>query len=392
MTRYTVLWLAVVDWEDPWQGQQALALRLAADGHTITFVETLGIRSPARRDWRRLVSRLRNRLRGGLWGLRALDENLWLFSPLVIPMPGRAWADRINHRILMRSLDRLLGERPLMVWTYLPTPAVVRLVRELRPERLVYYCTDDMLRNPAGVAPVMARAEDWLVRNADHVFATSRELCAERMAKSPRVTYLPDGADIEPFMESRPEPVDLARVPRPRICFFGTLDLRLNQELLVRVAAAFPAASVVLIGPVRCDVGRLGRLPNVYLLGPRPHELLPAYLHHMDLFIIPYLVNTYTASVHPVKTYEALATGKPLVAADLPELRPYAGPVVVARDDDEFLAGISAGLADSSAELREQRREIAQENTLDARYCIIRESVLGAGMSDLSPQEMPESR
>jgi glycosyltransferase involved in cell wall biosynthesis len=392
MTRYAVLWLSVIEWEGPWHGQQALASRLAADGHTVTFVETLGIRSAARRDWPRLVSRLRNRLRAGLWGFRPLGENLWLFSPLAIPMPGRAWADWINHRILMPSLDRLPGGRPLMIWTYLPTPAAVRLVRELSPERLVYYCTNDLLRNPAGAAPGMAQAEDWLVRNADHVFGTSRRLYAELGAKSPRVTYLPEGADIEPFMESRPEPVDLARVPRPRICFFGTLDLWLNQELLARVAAAFPAASVVLIGSVRCDVGRLRRLRNVYLLGHRPHELLPAYLYHMDLFIIPYHVNTYTASVHPVKTYEALATGKPLVSADLPELRPYAGPVVVARDDDEFLAGISSGLADSSEELRDRRRRIARENTMDSRYGIIRDTVLGGSMSRPALQGMPESR
>ena len=387
MTRYTILWLSLIDWDAPWQGQQELASRLAADGHTVTFVETLGIRSPGRHDWRRLISRLRNRVRGGWWGFRPLAENLSLFSPLAIPLPGHRWADGINHRILMASLQRMPREGPLMVWTYAPTTTAVRLVRELRPERLIYYCIDDILNNPAGVAPGIAQAESWLLANADHVFATSRQLYAERKGRNPCITYLPEAANIAPFMEPSPEPADLVGRPRPRICFFGTLDGRLDQGLLARVAAANPAASVILIGPARCDVSDLTRLPNVHLLGPRAHDLLPAYLQQMDLFIIPYHVNAYTVNVHPVKSYEALATGKPLVVVALPELQPYAGPVLVARDDDEFLAGIAAGLAESDPVLIEKRRKIAQNNTWDIRCRVIKEKALAEQRSPLDQGE-----
>ena len=81
-----------------------------------------------------------------------------------------------------------------------------------------------------------------------------------------------------------------------------------------------------------------------------------------------------------------------LAAVDLPEPRRYAGPLAVAREGGEFLAGISAGLADSSEELRDRRRRIARENTMDSRYGIIRDRVLGGPMSHPAVQGMPESR
>jgi glycosyltransferase involved in cell wall biosynthesis len=180
---------------------------------------------------------------------------------------------------------------------------------------------------------------------------------------------------MAPFMEPRPEPADLAALPQPRICFFGTLDVWLDQELLSHVAAAFPAASLILIGPVRYSPDRLLRFPNVHLLGARSHELLPGYLQHMDVLIIPYQLTTYTANVHPVKTYEALATGKPLVTTNLPELRPYAGPVTVAQDSDAFLAGIAAGLVEADPALVEARRALARQNTWDARLRVIKEKL-----------------
>ncbi len=378
MTPHTILWLSVIDWDAAWDGQQALALRLAREGHTVTFVETPGVRSVERRDWGRLTRRLRNRLRGGVRGFQPLADNLWLLSPVLLPFPGRTWADRINKGLMTFSLRRLPAagpEAPLMVWTFLPTPLAVQVVQKVRPDRLVYYCVNDVVQNPSGAAPGTVEAEQWLVRRATHVFVTSKDLAGERKRLNPRTTYLPAGADVAPFLRSWPEPGDLARLPRPRICFFGTLDVWLDQDLLIEVATTFSNASLVLIGPVRWDVSRLLARPNVHWLGPRPHDALPAYLHHVDLCLIPYRITPYTRTIHPVKTYEALATGKPLVATALPELEQYSELVTVAEDASAFLRGIAESLAETDPLLAERRREIARQNTWDARYRLIQEKL-----------------
>jgi hypothetical protein len=391
MDPLTVLCLAVIDWEAPWQGAQTLATRLAADGHTVLFTETLGVRAAGRRDWRRLARRVRNRLAAGRWGFRQVAvggrpvENLWLFSPVLLPFPGRPWADGLNRRLLLASLRHRPGPAPLLLWTFLPTPIVAGLIRDLAPARVVYHCVDDIASNPAGVAPGLEAAEAWLVGRADHVLATSRSLYEARRARNPATLYLPDGADVEPFMEDWPEPADLAVLPRPRICFAGTIDERVDLALVAEVAAAHPEAAVVLIGPLTVDGRPLRRLPNVHLLGQCPHAALPAYLRHCDVLMIPYHVSAYTVHIHPAKTYECLATGRPLVVTDLPELRPYAGPVVVARDRAGFLRGVAAGLAEGAAgsslevgALREERQRIARRNSWDARYRVIRQEILGA--------------
>jgi glycosyltransferase involved in cell wall biosynthesis len=376
MTRYTVLWLSVIDWHAPWDGQQALAWRLAADGHTVTFVETPGVRTVTSRDWHRLIRRLGNRVQGGLRGFRPLAQNLWLFSPVLLPFPGHAWADRINRQLMLFSLRQMpfsAPAMPLLVWTYLPTPLAIQLIGDLQPARLVYYCYNDIVNNPAGVAPGTRESEIWLVRHADHVFATSRQMVAERRTLNPHTTYMPAGADIVPFLQQWPEPDDLAPLPHPRLLFFGALDVWLDQELLTRVAQTIPHATVILIGPARCNLDRMRHLPNVHLLGPRTHDELPAYLHHADLFLIPYQVNAYTANIHPVKTYEALATGKPLVTTALPELEAYQGPVTVAHDADAFIRGIEQGLAEDDPAQAGRRRSIAHRNTWDSRYQTIKE-------------------
>jgi glycosyltransferase involved in cell wall biosynthesis len=391
MDRMTVLCLAVIDWDAPWQGAQTLAMRMAADGHTVLFTETLGVRPAARRDWRRLARRLRNRLAAGRWGFRPLAiggrpvENLWLFSPVLLPFPGRPWADSLNLRLLAPSLRHRPGGAPLLLWTFLPTPIVAALIQELEPARVVYHCVDDIVSNPAGVAPGLAEAEAWLVERADHVLVTSRSLYETRRVRNSGTLYLPDGADIEPFMEAWPEPADLAALPRPRVCFPGTVDERLDLGLVAGVAEAHPGAAVVLIGPVKVDSGPLRRLPNVHLLGQRSHQVLPAYLRHSDVLIIPYAISDYTRHIHPAKTYECLATGKPLVVTDLPELRPYAGPVVVARDRAEFLRGVAAGLVEGAesgpagaAGLSRERQQIARSNSWDVRYRVIQQEILGS--------------
>lgn len=387
MNTFKVLWLSVIDWDSPWQGAQSLASWMAADGHQVTFVETLGVRRAVLRDWRRLAKRLHKRSKGGSWGFRPLGENLWLYSPVLVPLPGRVWADRLNLQLLMPSLARLPGDGPLMVWTFLPTPLVVRLVRQLRPALLIYHCVDEIVSNPMGVAPGTAESEQWLVIHADHIFATSRQMWASRRAQNPNTTYLPDGADVDLFAQYRPEPPDLAELPRPRICFIGTVDARLDLELLSRVAVAYPRASLVLIGPVKRSLGGLRRLPNVHLIGARPHEALPAYMHNVDVLIIPYRVNSYTRNIHPAKTYEILATGKPLVTTDLPELRPHAGPVAIAKDGDEFLASIAAALVETGPRLVESRRQLALSNTWEVRYRVIEDTILSRGASDRRDQE-----
>ena len=152
---------------------------------------------------------------------------------------------------------------------------------------------------------------------------------------------LPHGVDLNHFAtvdQPLPEPPKLAGLPHPRLCFFGLIYEKLNLDLLSRLARQDSRRHLVLIGPVKTDAGALASLPNVHLLGPRPYEDLPAYLKHVDALLLPYVLDEQIVRSAPLKIRECLATGKPTIAVDVPDLRRYRGLIHLAGDSESFLA------------------------------------------------------
>jgi glycosyltransferase involved in cell wall biosynthesis len=113
------------------------------------------------------------------------------------------------------------------------------------------------------------------------------------------------------------------------------------------------------------DATRLA-LPNVYMLGNRPYETLPAYVQGFDVGIIPYVLNNWTRSVDPLKTLEYLAAGIPVVSLPLPELEKYAPPVRIGPGYDAFIAEVTSALAEPSTAAA-GRRALAQQHTWERR-------------------------
>jgi glycosyltransferase involved in cell wall biosynthesis len=128
-----------------------------------------------------------------------------------------------------------------------------------------------------------------------------------------------------------------------------------------------PHAAFVLVGPVKrhlVDIHELEDLPNVYLLPPCAYAEVPAILATFDVCLIPYRVNAYTEGLSPIKLYECLALGKPVVATDLPYLRREAGHIRIARTADQFVSEIQQSLASPpTAEQRARWRGIATANS-----------------------------
>jgi glycosyltransferase involved in cell wall biosynthesis len=102
---------------------------------------------------------------------------------------------------------------------------------------------------------------------------------------------------------------------------------------------------VLLGGTFDVDVSRLRGLPNVQLLGQQPYETMPQYLFHFDACIIPFKINPITEATDPVKLYEYLSGGKPVISVKLPELAPYRDYVYLADDAAEFAAKLDQALA-----------------------------------------------
>ncbi|MBM3155217.1 MAG: glycosyltransferase family 1 protein [Chloroflexi bacterium] len=377
-----ILCFSIIDWDYLWHRPQELMSRFARDDNRVLYVDTLGVRSPGMRDLRRVIMRLKHWLQGGIQGSRCVAENLYVYSPGILPFLNWTWAQRVNGWILQTSLRRIMQSlhfsQPI-IWTYLPTRAVLHLIEGIGHKMLIYDCLDAIAYNPAGVVGDYAQTERRLVERADLVFATSGVLYRERAPYNEHIYQVPYGVNVDhylqPGLENVPPPRDLAKMNQPRVGFFGAIDHRLDLELLMHLARAHPEWALVLIGSAKMDLSPILEFENVHFLGIKPHQLLPRYLAHLDVLIIPYLINEFTRHIYPAKIYECLASGKPVVATDLPELRSLSGVIGIASDMGQFTELVSRAMIEDTLDLRQRRIDIAKHNSWAARYEFISEKV-----------------
>lgn len=368
-----IVCLGFGEWDaELWTNQQHLMARLAK-GNKVLFLESLGLRQPrlAGRDVRRMARRARRALAGP----RPAD-GLHVLSPLVIPLHGRPRVRTLNAQLLRAQVGRAvraLGlERPIL-WSYVPQAEW--LVDELQPSAVVYHCVDDIAAQK-GVAPAAFRAaEARFAARADLVLASAPALAERMRTLSDRVFYAPNVADTARFaqaLEEGPRDEAMERLPRPRIVFTGAVvATKLDVDLLARVARERPEWALALVGPVgagdpRTDISALERLPNVHLLGSRSYDTLPAVLRAADVAMVPYAINELTRSVFPMKVFEYLAAGLPVVSTPLPALDGTPGVAVVA-DAPGMVAAVERALAEDGPAARRARSAAVRRHSWDAR-------------------------
>ena len=369
--KHDILCISSIDWDFIWQGHQEIMSRLAAEGHRVLFIENTGVRQVRVSDIGRIRARLKN-WRRGTKGFREERPNLFVHSPLVLPLPYSRLAGWINRQVMMRSLTRWMRatgfSRPI-VWTFLPTPLAREVIARIDPVVTIYHCVDEFASSSADARRIVT-SEEQLFRDAELVFVTSEKL-RERAAKfSEHVHLFPSGVSLEAFGAARDSgvavPDDLARLPRPVAGYVGGIHQWVDQDLIVAAATRLPDTSFALIGPAQVDVSRLQACPNVHLLGQRPHAEVPAYIQGFDVGLVPYRIADYTANVYPAKMNEYLAMGKPVVATDLPEVhrfnREHDNVVTVGRTADEFAAAVAGAVTPAGDEARRRRIAAAERN------------------------------
>jgi glycosyltransferase involved in cell wall biosynthesis len=360
-----------------WNGElltneQHLLVRLARDNNVL-FVESLGLRRPqvAGKDLRRIARRLVR----GVQPPRAVD-GLHVLSPLVLPVHDRPAAVRLNAQILPRlvaSATRRLGMRDPILWSFVPQAEV--LLDRLRPSKVLYYVDDDHAAKKGIDAASFHAAEERFARRADAILASAPELAQRMRALNANVHYAPNVADTRMFARALQDgPVDpaLAALPGPRIVFVGAIVAnKLDLALIAEVSRLRPEWSLAFVGPVgpgdpHTDVGALRGLANVHLLGHRPYAALPEVLRGADVAWLPYLTDGEMRSVFPMKTYEYLAAGAPVVSTPLPALADV-GEVAKAPDAAGIVALLEAARAADDPAARSARSARAQAFSWESR-------------------------
>ena len=394
-----VVCISSIDWDFIWQGHQEIMSTLAAEGQRVLFVENTGVRAPSVRDLPRLRQRIRN-----WWnstkGFREERPNLFVYSPLVLPLPYSRLARWANRMLMMRALRRWMRATGLyrpIVWTFLPTPLALDLIHDLDPQLVIYYCIDD-LSSSSPAARRIVKSEQQLFRQADLVFVTSEKLRERAAAFSQRVHLFPFGVSLARFeqvLRSDEPPADLRALPRPIVGYMGGLHQWVDQDLIAGVAARMPDTTFALVGPAQVDVSTLERCPNVHLFGQRAHTEVPKYIKGFDAGIVPYRLTDYTANVYPTKLNEYLAMGIPVVATDLREIRRFNaehGDIVgVASDAGAFEQALRQALSGSTPAAIERRIAVAHENSWQSRIAAMKQLIAAELARRSAPQRWDET-
>jgi len=364
--------LSSLDYMAHWTSKQQIMHRLAPTNRVLYVEEPVTMAAPFKvpERWTRWAAVPPT--------LRRAEFDLWtLTPPPVLPFGNvRPQINRVNQRIMASyirwALPRL-GLRDYILWSYLP--ATVSILPHLDPAAVVYHCVDEHSAFPGFVTPeVVWRYDQELCARADLVVCTADNLRAARAGSNPYVYHVPNAGDVEHFKQALdpalPLPADAACYPAPRLGVIGVHDERLDVQAVKAIAQADPGWNVLIIGPIRpgdVDEATLRSLPNVHLLGRKQVAELPAYVKGLDVALIPYKTGELTRNIFPLKLFEYLAGGVPVVVSGLPELERYRGQIDIAAGPSDFPEVIRRVLAEDSPEKRAARVRLAEQNSWDHR-------------------------
>lgn len=369
---FSIICLSSQLWDAPLPtNRQQIMSRAARRGHHVLFVETgdfLG-----KHLWRTGTGRARRVL-----APVEVAPNVRVAQLAnVLPWSQRfGLCNRVNWFVGARVLRRAARSLPAprVLWIYDPRGAdAVGLFGEAFA---VYDCVDDY-QHQVGAGRSRALVAELDRAAADRsrlVFATTENLATRHERGDGRTYVVPNVGDYEHFSQAADRsiaPAELRACRRPVLGFAGNLNEgKVDFSLLERLARVFEDATILLAGPAangaRDRVQALAALPNVRWLGLQPYPTLPSVVAAFDVALIPYLDNAYTKNVFPLKVFEYLAAGKPVIASGLPNLASLEPHVRLATGPDAFVAAVRSALAAGAAGA-EERIALAARSTWDDR-------------------------
>ena len=369
-----VVVLSGVRWDFLWQHHQILSTLFARAGYPSIYVETTGLSNPSLDAAGKVLKRI---LRASGEGRKVpeMPPNLTVYSPLVAPPTWQVFR-RLNKVVFVprvaRNLRPLLKGVPPVIIAYPPTRTTLDLLPALKPRLTLYDCSDNYEGFPK-VPRDITLTERELLKRADLVSCTSAFLMEKVRPIRPDAFMRGPAVDYHRFAA-----LQGSRSPDGRIrtvCFFGHLSEE-RVDFSVLEGLAEKGFDVRLVGSVgRVEEGFLAS-PKVDYRGEVSHAELPATLDGTDAFIIPYKINDLTLGIAPMKIYECLATGIPVVATPLPEFKRFGEHVYLAEDAEDFAEVLRRLPQTETEEKRRAKIKLARENSWEARFAALENEIL----------------
>lgn len=370
--RADVICFSIIDWEFRYQRPQQIMSQFALNGHRVFYI------SPSRFEPADALPRVR---------VETIKENVYEVQ-LAAAGPFDVYGEVVegaNREELLASLGELRRTYHIneaIAYVMIASWGVLALeAKQLWNWRVIYDCMDEWENFP-GIKRRLLDVEIELVRICDLLVVTSKVLY-EKWKRYHRPLVLARNAVDWGFYSEhcRPNQI-LGQVQHPVVGYYGAIADWFDVELVVEAAQQRPGYTFVLLGGVfDVDITQLEALTNVCILGQQPYESMPQYLYHFDVCIIPFKINAITEATDPVKVYEYLSAGKPVVTVPLPELELLREYLYIAKDKDDFIIQLDLAVSEDDPEIVARRRQVVQQQTWMERY-----RQIARGLAEVTPR------
>jgi glycosyltransferase involved in cell wall biosynthesis len=352
-----------------------LMRRFAQAGNRVIFVNSISMGLPGLTN-KDLLPRIARKLRSYARLARPTPEGVTVVSPAVIPFFGTRAARAINRKLLALQIGRLARrgglKRPIL-WIAIPTAA--DMIGQFDECLVIYQVSDKYdanLMDHATDLGTITKLHERAIDNADLVLYSGQKLLAEAERGRDRSFLLEQAVDFDHWSRVGSGKLAVAeavaRIPRPRLGYFGAIEPWLvDQELIKRACRERPDWQWIFIGNKSRGV-EIEALPNTHFLPPVPYQELPHYAAGFDVCVLPWdTAHSFTSYGSAIKVREYLATGKPVVISPLPEYESMGQVLRIARSHDDWFRLLEEALEEKDPNVALARQAAVANGTWDAR-------------------------
>ena len=314
--------------------------------------------------------------------LTVLTPNAWIVPhKYEFGKAGKALNERGIPFLVSRYMKSLsFGKSNTILWVYPPHPYIRDLVEFVPHRALVTQIVDNsVLKERHSTAQIeFARKQyDDLAKESD-VVITSSKLNHEYFSRINPSCFLYENGVDPAFLGDPSGFPHLVRNRRPRIGYTGYISERTDTGLLRYIAEKRPGYELVLAGPVEVPKEEFEKLllSNVRYEGVIPYEKMPGFLRGLDICLIPHHDTPFSRSMSPLKLFQYLASGRPVVSTRVAGVERFEELITVADGPDDFLSKIDEALRNDTPEKSRKRIEAARRETWDKRVKEMLEAVV----------------
>jgi len=365
----------ITAWNFRWQRSQHLLSRFAKDGNLVLML-AMDLQTIKGHSYNSIEEAEKDvvliKLMDNVFELRYYTET-----------PYNVYKDRLsesNLKNIYLSILSVLNKLKINEIMYIVQfPGWSNLALKLKAEKpglVLYDCMDEHAGFSTNSLEI-EETEKKLISEAD-VVITSAKLLEQKAKKfNDNTILIRNGTEFEHFNNPKANGKLDSIKDKPIIGYFGAISDWFDTEIIEYCAKEKPEWQFVLIGSTwGSDISKVEELDNVHIVGEVLYKDLPGYLSYFDVCIIPFKVIPLTMSTNPVKFYEYISAGKPIVSTKLPELEYYKDYCYLAETKEDFLIKLSKAVSEKEdIDMINKRIQLAKDNSWDARYEIIKNSI-----------------